>query len=381
MIERIGVIGGGQLGRMLTEAALPLGFDVTVLEAGENCPAAQVGARQLQGEIKDGNAIADLVMQSDITTWEIEHIDTHALEVLALKGQNIQPAPETLFIIKDKYNQHLFLEGKGIPVARSVSLGRGLEKGEAVASDVNLANARALFDDRLIIKSRFGGYDGRGNLRYNGESAEELEDILGHDLYAEQVVDFSKELAVIAARDTAGRSATFPTVETVHENNICHTVTMPADIDPRLNAAAQEVAHETLKHLGGAGIFAIEMFALEDTVIVNEIAPRVHNSGHLTIEANETSQFEQHIRAITGMPLGSTAMRAPAAVMVNILGTRDERLSREGLEKVLALPDTHPHFYGKNPRPARKIGHITVLGASREKALRTARWAREALAV
>jgi 5-(carboxyamino)imidazole ribonucleotide synthase len=380
MIERIGIVGGGQLGRMLTEAALPLGFDVTVLDANENCPAAQVGAHQLRGEITDGAAITELACQSDVTTWEIEHIDTRALEVLALKGQNIQPEPTTLAMIKDKYNQHLFLEDRGIPVARSVSLGRGLERGE-IASDVNLTNASALFGGQLIIKSRYGGYDGRGNLKYNGESAEELEDILGRDLYAEQIVDFSKELAVIAVRDTAGRAAIFPTVETVHEDNICHTVTMPADIDPRLDAAAQEVAHETLRHLGGAGVFAIEMFALDDSVFVNEIAPRVHNSGHLTIEANETSQFEQHIRAITGMPLGSTTMRAPAAVMVNILGTRDEPLSRAGLEKVLALPDTHPHFYGKDPRPARKIGHITVLGADREEALATARQAREALAV
>lgn len=173
---------------------------------------------------------------------------------------------------------------------------------------------------------------------------------------------FEKELAVIAARDKSGNVATYPAVETIHENSICNMVISPAEVENKLLQQANDIANETLKRLDGAGVFAIEMFVVGGEVLVNEIAPRVHNSGHHTIEANQTSQFEQHIRAVTNMPLGSTVMRSPVAVMINILGKREEPISLEGIDKILALPDTHLHLYGKSPRQARKIGHITVLG-------------------
>jgi 5-(carboxyamino)imidazole ribonucleotide synthase len=368
MIERVGIVGGGQLGRMLTEAAHPLGYKVTVLDLTSNSPAAQVGAEQIQGGLKDEEAIRELTEVSDVTTWEIEHINTDVLEELANEGHNIQPSPQALAIIKDKLDQKDFLKNNSLPTAEYTYIWH----------ESTLRQAVRLLGNNLIIKSRVGGYDGRGNAVYIGQSIEEISQELGSLLYAEKIVDFERELAVIAARDINGNIAVYPTVETVHKDNICHTVLAPAEISRRAAKNAHEVAYETLKHLGGAGIFAIEMFQTGDDVIINEIAPRVHNSGHLTIEANATSQFEQHIRAVTGMPLGSTEMRAPAAAMINILGTRDEPLSREGLADALALPDTHPHFYGKDPRPARKVGHITVLGATikevKEKA-EQARWA------
>lgn len=306
-----------------------------------------------------------------MVTWEIEHIDSDALAGLVSAGYHVEPDPGTLRTIQDKYEQKSFLRWRGLPVANFSLVEHGPALHQAVRD----------MGSGLIIKTRTGGYDGRGNLVYTGQAIDELQAALGNSLYAEQKVAFDKELSVVAARDLAGNVALYPTVETIHEDNICHTVISPAEIDPKTDREAQEIARETLRFLRGAGVFAIEMFATENGVLINEIAPRVHNSGHHTIEANVTSQFEQHIRAVTGMPLGSTAMRASAAVMVNILGKREEPLTREGLETVLALPDTHPHFYGKSSRRARKIGHITVLADSVGAAVTRAQAARAALAV
>lgn len=371
MVERIGIVGGGQLGRMLTEAAHPLGFKVEVLDPTPNSPAAQVGAKQTEAELYDEHAIKGLAERNDVTTWEIEHINTHALKNAGMLGCNIQPSPKTLEIIQDKFFQKKFLRDKGLPVADF----------KLIPNDFFLDIAKKYLGSSLMIKSTRGGYDGRGNHVYAGEPLDELHDRLGSEIYAEEIINFERELAVIAARDTKGKIAVYPPVETVHKDNICHTVLAPAGAEQRVLDDAREIAHETLRHLGGAGIFAIEMFQTDQSVLINEIAPRVHNSGHLTIEANKTSQFEQHIRAITGMPLGSTEMRVPAAAMINILGIRKEPLNRAGLEQVLALPDTHPHFYGKDSRPARKIGHITVLGASVDEVSERAKHAREALEI
>lgn len=381
MIEQIGIIGGGQLGRMLTEAALPLGYQVTVVDPTQNCPAAQVGARQIIGGLRDPEAITRLAEHTDVVTWEVEHIGAETLAELETNGHNIQPSPGTLRTLQDKYTQKELLRVAGLPVHRYAALPAGLTK----QTDRSQAMAELVkeFGGPLIVKARFGGFDGRGNHFYSGDLAA-MEESLGQDwdnLYAEALVPFEKELSIVAARDMSGNITTYPVVETVQKDSICHLAMAPADVDPRLARDATEIAYETLRLLRGAGVFAIEFFSTGNTVAINEIAPRVHNSGHHTIEANQTSQFEQHIRAITGMPLGSTALRAPAAVMINILGGREGPLSREGLESVLALPDAHPHFYGKSSRPARKIGHITVLGRSLDEVLPIAQQARGALEI
>ncbi len=380
MFEKIGIVGGGQLAQMLAEAAHPLGYQVTVVEASPDCPATRAGANQIIGGLKDAEAIRELAEKTDVITWEIEHIDTNILTQLADEGYNIQPSPLTLAVIQDKYIQKQMLSKAGLPVAESMPLRRG-ETG--TDSNKYLDGIIAALGGAVILKTKTGGYDGRGNLLFDGNYAR-VNEVLGNDwdnIYAEKIVPFEKELSVIAARDMRGNTAVYPVAETVHKDNICHTVVTPAGIRPELIRDAQEIAHETLTQLKGAGVFAIEMFATDNSVIINELAPRVHNSGHHTIEANVTSQFEQHIRAITGMPLGSTDLRVPAAAMINILGQREEPLTREGLDKVLALPDTHPHFYGKASRKARKIGHITVLGGSVEEVLRIAHQARSELTV
>lgn len=367
MIERIGIVGGGQLGRMLTEAAHPLGFKVSVVDPVPNCPAAQVGADQIEAPLVDHDAIGSLAASCDVLTWEIEHIPADYLGGLALAGVNIEPSPDTLIVIQDKLQQKRHLNKNGIPVAPWSDY------------DVNKNVIESyLSGSSYVVKARRGGYDGRSNLVVDDLDDPRIEELFGgNPIYIEQKLNFDKELSVVAARDKKGNIVTYPVVETIHKDNICHEVLAPAEIDPSIATEANEIAHETLKTFQGAGIFAIEMFLVDEKVIVNEVAPRVHNSGHYTTEACVTSQFEQHIRAVTGLPLGSTTMRSPAAVMINILGTAEGTLNREGLDIVTSLDDTHPHFYGKDPRVARKVGHITVLGNTINEARAFAQAARK----
>lgn len=356
MIERIGIIGGGQLGRMMVPPAKELGFHVTVVENNKDSPAGQVGAEVIVAEdgIKDEAAVERLVHLSDVTTWEIEHIPADLLVGLQDRGHNIQADPATLAIIQDKLVQSQYLQDLGIPVAPF---------SEELIENAFIGNGP------YVVKSRKGGFDGRGNLVVDTlDDPRIAEKFEGVDVYVQQKLEFEKELAVVAARDMNGNIAVYPVVETVHEDNICHTVISPAEVDPSILKKANDLAQEVLAHLNGAGVFAIEMFLVNGELIVNEIAPRVHNSGHLTIEASKTSQFEQHIRAITGLPLGSTEQVAPAAVMVNVLGTRDGELDRTGVDKIAAEKDTSLHLYGKTPRPARKIGHITTLAVTAAEA-------------
>lgn len=363
MIERVGIVGGGQLGRMLTEAAHPLGFQVTVVDPSPTAPAVYAGAEQIHAPLTDTDAIDTLAERSDLLTWEIEHIPAGYLMTLAAKGVQVEPSPSTLATIQDKLTQKELLDNAGIPVA-------------PFSGNLDTFSANGPY----VVKSRKGGYDGRGNLVVTDLDDPAIAEQFGDTpVYVEQKLAFEKELAVIVARGV-GAFAPYPVAETIHKDNICNIVMAPAQIPIHVEHQAHEVARETMRLLNGVGVFAIEMFLVDGQVYVNEIAPRVHNSGHHTIEANATSQFEQHIRAVTGMPLGSTAMRS-AAVMINILGNRDEPLSREGLERVLALPDTHPHFYGKDPRPARKVGHITVLRSTIKEAREVAEQARKELVI
>lgn len=369
----IGQVGDGQLGRMNTQAAMAMGYDVVVLgTAGPDSPAAQVGARQIDGELTDPVALQRLAEQVDVLTWEIEHINAKALGVLRTVGYNIQPSPYSLELIQNKYLQKLDLNQAGLPVAPYYRL----------ENDDDLFDVRVGFGDQIIVKTRKGGYDGRGNLVVTPDmSWDDIQSKFARggavpEVYAEKIIPFQRELAVIGARDMRGQVTLFPVVETEHQNNICHTVTAPANIDPRVRKNAEELGRAVIAHYQGAGVIAVEMFQdPHDNVLVNEIAPRVHNSGHYSIEGAVTSQFAQHIRAITGQRLGNTAMTAPAAVMVNILGTKDAPLIDEMKQAEAVTPDkgVFIHWYGKAPRPKRKIGHITVLGdtaaVARRKAL------------
>jgi len=381
-IHSVGIIGGGQLARMTHQAAISMGLHVAVLDPGMHpytnepyCAAGDAGAESIHGALDDPEALYTLAGMSQVTTFEIEHIAADPLIDLAGRGYRIRPDPSTLALIQDKYAQKEDLRARGIPVADS----------RPVTSTGDFTVAREQLGS-MIVKSRKGGYDGRGNLVVKGQTWQEVADHFGQKapaLYAEKLIPFRRELSAIVARDLAGRLATYPLVETIHENNICHMTLAPAQVEASTRRDAEEIAYETVAGYRGAGIFAVEMFEDErGQVLVNEVAPRAHNSGHWTIEGSETSQFANHLRAITGRPLGRTAMRAPAAVMINILGTKVGGFYPTGISDVEALPFTaNVHWYGKEIKPERKVGHITVLSDSVKDAADKATRARALLEV
>ncbi len=377
----IGIVGGGQLGRMLAMAAKKMGFKVIVLDPTPNSPAGQVCDMQIVAGFKDAKAIRELESLSDFVTFEIESADAKTLEELASKNKWINPSPKTLKIIKDKFGQKKFLEKNKIPVAKSMEIN----------SPEDAIEAGKTFGYPFLLKARFDAYDGRGNaLIKNQKEIDSGLDKLGYAerdmngrLYAEKFVPFTKELAVVAARGIKGEVVAYPVVETVHKNNICHTVTAPAVVSKQVRQKAEKLAEKILTYLGGVGVYTIEMFlSKKGDILVNEIAPRVHNSGHYTIEGNITSQFEQHIRAVTGLPLGSTAMVKPSAVMINILGERAGPVELTGLHTALKTPGVYVHVYGKiETRPERKMGHITVVDMNHKSALKKARQARKQISI
>jgi 5-(carboxyamino)imidazole ribonucleotide synthase len=373
--QTIGIIGGGQLGRMLTLAALPLGFKVVVLNPSPNSPASQVGAQEIVADLYDSAAIKKLAQMADFITIEIEHLNTKVLEAVSKIGKKVNPAPATIKMLQDKLLQKQFLESNEITVAPFAEI-KDYENAKQVLED---------FGGKMLLKARHGGYDGRGN--YVVSSEEELKIALkkfkDQKVYAEVIVPFQKELAVIVARDFEGNIKTYPVVETIHERSICQQVIAPADISNKAEKNALKLAQKTAKHLEGAGVFAIEMFLLDEkTVLVNESAPRVHNSGHFTMDACATSQFEQHIRAITGLPLGETTMLMPAAVMVNVLGERNGDTKLKGLGDALGKSYVNVHVYGKSPTKVdRKMGHITALGKDAKEAHKRATKARSKIGI
>jgi 5-(carboxyamino)imidazole ribonucleotide synthase len=373
--NHIGIVGGGQLGRMMAQEAQAMGFVVTVLDPTPNSPAGQVAFKQIVADYKDEAAIRELATFNDFMTFEIELANAEILRELAAGGVQINPSPDTLTIIKDKLTQKRFLSKYGIPVSDF----------QEVSNRADILRAGVEYGYPIMLKARFDAYDGRGNAAI--KSAEEIdaamEKLAGRQLYIEKWVPYVMELSVVAARSLDGEVATYPVVETIHQNNICHIVKAPAAISAESRQKAEQLAADVLLRLDGAGVFGIEMFLTAGgEVLVNEIAPRVHNSGHHTIEANETSQFGQHIRAITGLPLGSTRMVAPAAVMINILGDRQGLAEVSGLEEALAIPGVSVHVYGKlETKPERKMGHITALGDTLEEALEKAEKARHLIRI
>lgn len=369
----IGIVGGGQLGRMLTQAALPLGFNVVVVDPGQNCPAHQVGAAEITGNLYDQAALHELAKRSDVITVEIEHLDTLVLEALEKEGAVIHPAPATVRLIQDKYLQKVFLREHSVPVADFTEVNSTQDAEKALKS----------FGGKMLLKTRHGAYDGRGNMVVSSpadiKKAFELFD--GKALYAERFVPFERELAVMVGRSTSGDVQAYPVVQTIHERNICVEVLSPAPVSKTVAQKTHTLAVTVANLLKGAGMYGIEMFLTPSgEVLVNEIAPRVHNSGHHTIEGNRTSQFEQHIRAITGLPLGDVSLTAPGTVMVNILGERNGETRVKGLRGALAIPDVHIHLYGKSPTKVdRKMGHLTATADTLETARKNAHAARGAL--
>ncbi|KAH9853302.1 phosphoribosylaminoimidazole carboxylase [Lenzites betulinus] len=368
MDKVVGILGGGQLGRMLAASASLLNIDVIVLDVGDHTPAKQVVAPRaperahIDGSFADPVKIRELAAKVDVLTVEIEHVDVSVLEEIEGKVPlGVHPSPFTIKTIQDKYVQKEHLRASGCPVSDFLPVESTVEAVRAAAERLGLP---------LMLKSRTLAYDGRGNFVVRDLSqAEEAISTLGNRrLYAERWVPFVKEIAVMVVRSRSGEVLSYPVVETVHKENVCHLVFAPLrSHNPSLAARARSVAEDAVKTLQGAGVFGVEMFLMADgSVYLNEIAPRPHNSGHYTIEACETSQYENHLRAVLSLPLGSPALKVPSACMLNILGassSMDEITSFA--QFALTIPGARVHLYGKSDcRKGRKMGHITIVADS-----------------
>ena len=359
LTKKLGIIGGGQLGMMITEAAKKMPEQISkiiVLDPTENCPAAQVGAEQIVGDFKDKNAIIELAEKSDIITYEIESGNTDVLKSVE-NIVEIEPSPETLRVIQDKFLQKTFLKKNNIAVPEFVEI-----------TDISdLEEKLKRFGFPALLKARRDAYDGRGNFKIN--SSQEIKRAYDYfknqKLMLEKFVPFKMEVSVIAARNTKGQIKTYPLVENIHEENILRQTIAPARVSETVSKKAEEIAITTMDVLNGAGVFGIEMFVTKnDEILINEIAPRVHNSGHHTLQSTETSQFEQHIRAILGLNLGNTKILHPT-IMYNVLGTK----SFEGEYKpiILSQSNTFLKMYGKKiSKPMRKLGHFNLIGENGE---------------
>jgi len=359
MAKILGIIGGGQLGMMITEAAKKMPeyiSKIIVLDPTENCPAAQVGAEQIVADFKDKDAIIDLADKSDIITYEIESGDSVVLKSIE-KNTEINPSPETLRIIQDKFLQKSFLLENDIPIPEFVKI----EKIEDVKE--GLKN----FGYPVLLKARRDAYDGKGNFKINSEDEiqKAFDYFKGQNLLLEKFISFKMEVSVIASRNTKGQIKTYPLVENIHEENILRETIAPARVSKEVTQKAEQIAEKIMNVLKGAGTFGIEMFVTQDNnILINEIAPRVHNSGHHTLQSSETSQFEQHLRAILGLELGSTKL-IHNTIMYNILGTR--RFEGEYKSITLSESNVYLKMYGKQiSKPLRKLGHFNLVAENGE---------------
>ncbi len=352
----IGIIGGGQLGKMLAAEAKRMAMRVIVLDPLQDCPASSIADKVIVGDFSDEQKIYELANVVDTLTYEIELANSSALSNLVKQGFPVNPTPNTLFIIQNKYRQKKFLKDNDIKVPFF----------ELIENEDKLKNLCLRHGFPIMLKACEASYDGRGNyLITNEKEVSKAYSFFGsRECMIEEHIDFKKEVSIMIARNQAGDISYFPVVENIHINNILDTTIAPADISDDLRNRVIEMAIKTIECLQGSGIFGIEMFIDENNdVLINEIAPRPHNSGHYTIEACSISQFEQHIRAILNYPMPKPILISHA-VMVNILGPSDISGDYEikGIDKLFALEGIKLHLYGKKTTKFhRKLGHITAI--------------------
>jgi 5-(carboxyamino)imidazole ribonucleotide synthase len=353
----IGVLGGGQLGRMMAVVARQMGYRIVVLDPSPRCPTAQVSDGVVVGALDDIEAAKHLASQVDVITLDTEHVPADVLDALEPIAP-VRPSATVLRTIQDRLVQKQFLDRLGLPQATW-----------APADDVPAA--LAIVGRPAILKVRRAGYDGKGQVRIEaeGDPAAAAARLRGEPAVAEQVVRFTREISVILARGLDGQIRIYPVAENVHRRHILHTTRAPAPMTDARRKRAEEMAVSVAEALGHVGVMAVEMFELADgRLLINEIAPRVHNSGHYTYGACATSQFEQHVRAICGVPLGDPRALT-GAVMVNLIGDLWSK-GAPAWQDVLARPEARLHLYGKDaPAPGRKMGHVVLLDDDTDRAL------------
>ena len=359
MAKILGIIGGGQLGMMLTEAAKKMPEHISkviVLDPNENCSASLVGAEQIVADFKDKDSIINLANQVDIITYEIESGDSDVLKSVENKAE-INPSPETLKTIQDKFLQKTFLQNHNIPVPEFIKVDDIEEVKEGLKK----------FGYPALLKARRDAYDGKGNFKIDSENEIQtaFDYFKGQKLMLEKFVPFKMEVSVIASRNTKGEIKTYPLVENIHEKNILRETIAPSRTSNEVSEKAEKIASNTMDVLKGAGVFGIEMFVTQnDEIVINEIAPRVHNSGHHTLQSSKTSQFEQHLRAILGLDLGSTEL-LHNTIMYNILGNLDFQGEYKKIE--ISEKNIFLKMYEKKiSKPLRKLGHLNIVGFEKQ---------------
>ncbi|HLO88364.1 MAG TPA: 5-(carboxyamino)imidazole ribonucleotide synthase [Nostocaceae cyanobacterium] len=370
-MKRVGIIGGGQLAWMMGDAAKKLGVELIVQTPSKTDPAVSIAQETVLAAVDDATATEILAAKSDVITFENEFVDLAALSHLANKGVCFRPRLAALAPLLDKYHQRCYLRDLGLPVPQFFDL-TGADFPAKIES----------LGWPVVVKARRHGYDGQGTFIVksladlpqkiidkitNQDDLQELSPSSSNSssqYLAEEFVPFTKELAIIAARSVNGEIVTYPVVETQQQQQVCRWVIAPALISPQQQEEIEAIAHTILNSLQVVGVFGIELFLTAGgKVLVNEIAPRTHNSGHFSLDACTTSQFEQHLRAVCGLPLGHTSLHCPSAVMVNLLGYENSQSDYQNQRQQLAaIPQAQLHWYGKTEsRPGRKLGHITVL--------------------
>lgn len=375
MVNRVGVIGGGQLARMMTVPAINLGLELRVLAETSHSSASL--ATTVVGDYTDLQTVLDFAEGVDVITFDHEHVPLQILQSLESKGISVQPPSKALAHAQNKLVMRRALEKIGAPNPKWRAFSRQEQLDEFISA----------FGPQVIVKTPIGGYDGKGVrvVSASSEVSDWLEpsslEALGGELLAEEKVAFSRELAQLSARNPSGEFKTWPLVETRQKDGVCSEVLAPApNTSTDLAAKAVSIAELISSSLQVTGNLAVELFeTLDGRLLVNELAMRPHNSGHFSIEGSTTSQFEQHLRAVLDLPLGDTSMQQ-MAVMVNLLGVSNEKDFAQNYEQAMkAFPAAKIHAYGKSPRIGRKLGHITVLDNSLESALATANRARSAV--
>jgi 5-(carboxyamino)imidazole ribonucleotide synthase len=375
--KKIGIIGGGQLGKMMILEAKRLGFYVVILDPASDCPAHSISDGHVVAGFDDPGGYFELAKQVDIITYEFEHINAEALEILENDGHIIYPSVKSLKTIQNKYSQKKVLDDHGIPVPKFAEV--------SGVDEIREYGSKERFGYPLMLKTTTGGYDGKGNALIRSEADIEpaFRQLGGYDINAnfatdscqpdyeaqcaakwmvEEFIAFDKEISIIACRGIDGSRAIYPVAENMHSNSILDTTIVPAGINESAIDKATKTADKVMEVFEGIGTFCIELFVTKDgDIFVNEVAPRPHNSGHYTIEGCFCNQFENHIRGIVGLPFGNVGLRSPT-VMVNLLGESDGAAKLVGLEEAYLDPNLHVHFYGKNEsKIGRKMGHFTVI--------------------
>ena len=357
--DTIGIVGGGQLGKMMIPAIKQFGLKAAVLDPSNPSPASGMADIHICGAFNDPKAYHELANVSDVITYEFEHVDAHTLIELEKQGHIVHPNPSSLLVIQDKFKQQQAMQTAGIALPKFAQMRDEKDMTE-------------FFEEygQFMLKSTHGGYDGKGNFPVKTpedivKAAEWMGNLKKGGAFAEQWVDFVKEISSISTRGQDGECVFYPIAENTHKNSVLDTTQVPANVPLYVKERAYNIAKQVHEVFPGVGTQCVELFVTEDgQVMVNEVAPRVHNSGHWTIEGAKTSQFENHVRAISGYPLGETFMMKDHAVMKNLLGEQDHKGKAvyTGIEEAMEN-GAHVHIYGKTETaPGRKMGHMTAVG-------------------